>query len=321
MNKLISIIVPVYNGEKYLYECLESIRNQTLENIEVIIINDGSIDSSMEIARKFNNIDNRFRIIEGLNKGVSNARNLGIEYSNGEYIGFVDCDDIIEPNMFEVLYNIAEKYDEKVIVASGFDNIMNGNLKKEIYYEQNISKFNEDDAIIQLFSNNLVQGFVWNKLYRKSMINNIRFNDNIHAYEDLLFNFEIFTENNANLVLVNNKFYHYRLNDEGCMFSINFSNKKLTALDAYEIILENSNIKEKSYEYIKSYYVLVNIILISNILKSDDRKKDFYINQLIFNLKKYKKEFLKSNINIKYKIGYIIIKISPKLFNYINSKI
>ena len=246
---------------------------------------------------------------------------MGIEYSNGEYIGFVDCDDIIESTMFETLYNIAEEYDEKVIVASGYDNIMNENLKEKVHYEQNISKFNEDDAIIQLFSNNLVQGFVWNKLYRKSMINNIRFNNNIHAYEDLLFNFQLFTENSADLVLVNDNLYHYRLNDEGCMFSINFSSKKLTALDAYEIILKNYNSKKKSCEYIKAYYVLVNIILISNILKCNDRKKYVYINKLTFNLKRYKKEFFRSNINIKYKIGYMIIQISPKLFNYINNKI
>ena len=104
MNDKISIIVPVYNVEKYLDECIQSIINQTHKNIEIILINDGSTDNSLSILRKYEGIDKRIIVINQENKGLSASRNIGIKKSTGKYISLIDADDIIHPRMIELLY-------------------------------------------------------------------------------------------------------------------------------------------------------------------------------------------------------------------------
>ena len=107
----ISILVPIYNVEKYLRECLDSILNQTLKDIEIICINDGSTDSSLEILNEYSSKDSRVKIINKANSGYGASMNKGLEAASGEYIGIVESDDFIKTTMFEDLYNIAEKKD------------------------------------------------------------------------------------------------------------------------------------------------------------------------------------------------------------------
>ena len=115
MNELISIIVPIYNVENYLRQCLDSIQNQTYQNFECLIINDGSPDNSADICREYVEKDSRFRYLEKENGGVSSARNLGIEHSKGQYITFIDSDDWVDSDYLEVLYKSLT--DEKADVA------------------------------------------------------------------------------------------------------------------------------------------------------------------------------------------------------------
>lgn len=103
MNELVSVIVPVFNSEKYIERCLKSIVNQTYENLEIIIINDGSTDASLSICEKWKDLDTRICLINKENTGVSDSRNRGIEASKGKYITFIDCDDFIEADMIEKL--------------------------------------------------------------------------------------------------------------------------------------------------------------------------------------------------------------------------
>ena len=111
----VSVIVPVYNVEKYLRECLESLVNQTLKEIEIICINDGSDDSSLEVLNEYASKDSRFKIISQQNQGQGIARNKGIDIANGEYLQFVDPDDWVETNMLEKLYNFANKNNSNVV--------------------------------------------------------------------------------------------------------------------------------------------------------------------------------------------------------------
>ena len=106
----ISVIIPVYNVEQYLRECLESVINQTLSELEIICINDGSTDSSLDILREYEQKDNRIIVINKDNEGQAAARNIGISMAKGEYIGFLDSDDYIDSNFYEKLYNAAKKY-------------------------------------------------------------------------------------------------------------------------------------------------------------------------------------------------------------------
>ena len=120
-NELISIIVPIYNVEKYLRQCLDSIMNQTYRNFECLLINDGSSDNSEDICREYVSKDSRFRYFEKENGGVSSARNLGIEHSKGEYITFIDSDDWVDSDYLEVLYNslVDERADIAISTYSG----------------------------------------------------------------------------------------------------------------------------------------------------------------------------------------------------------
>lgn len=116
MPKL-SIIVPIYNVEKYLPRCIESILNQTFREFELILINDGSTDNCKEICEKYKKIDSRIIVVNKKNGGVSSARNFGIDISRGEYIGFVDPDDFIDANMYEILFNTANSYNSDMVIC------------------------------------------------------------------------------------------------------------------------------------------------------------------------------------------------------------
>ena len=116
----ISIIVPVYNTEKYLSKCLNSLIKQTYKDIEIIVVNDGSKDKSLEIAKKIAKQDNRIKVFNKENGGLSSARNFGIEKASGEYIGFVDSDDYIKENMFEILYNMIKEANAKIAICGWY---------------------------------------------------------------------------------------------------------------------------------------------------------------------------------------------------------
>ena len=133
-NELISVIVPIYNVENYLRMCLDSIQNQTYKNFECLLINDGSPDNSAEICREYVAKDSRFRYFEKENGGVSSARNLGIECSEGVYITFVDSDDWVEPDYLEVLYSIIvqEKADISVSTYKQFNTKVSAFFSKRI---------------------------------------------------------------------------------------------------------------------------------------------------------------------------------------------
>ena len=181
MNKRIdvSIIIPVYNGEKYISECLESIRVQTLESFEVLIIDDGSEDNSGKIAKEFAKKDERFKYTRLDRGGVANARNKGLQLAKGEYIGFVDCDDTVEPEYIETLYKTAKDNDCDIsscnycIVRTkpfylkwkvGTRKLKTGVYTKEFYLKHVIEDWD-------------VRCYLWNKLWHRKLFfeNNITF--------------------------------------------------------------------------------------------------------------------------------------------------
>ena len=133
-NNLISIIVPIYNVEKYLKKCIDSIINQTYKNLEIILVDDGSPDNCGKICDEYAKKDNRIKVIHKENGGVSSARNVGVENATGEYIGFVDSDDYIEKDMYEVLINNLKKENADISIISNYEVYKNKiieNKKKE----------------------------------------------------------------------------------------------------------------------------------------------------------------------------------------------
>jgi glycosyltransferase involved in cell wall biosynthesis len=161
----VSVIVPVYNVAKYLPACMDSVIAQTLRDIEIICINDGSTDNCAEILEQYAQKDSRIRVITQINKGLSNARNTGIEQAKGEYISFVDSDDVIVTDFLEKLYAAVKKYDADIAMANirrfTFNRIKL-KVKEEKVYTDAQAKI--DAAYIPRFN------YVWNKIYRKSAL-------------------------------------------------------------------------------------------------------------------------------------------------------
>lgn len=225
-NQLISIIVPVYNGEKYLNECLESIINNTYKNIEIIIVDDGSTDGSADICKKYMEIDSRIKYFYQKNGGIVSARNLGLKKSIGAYICFSDQDDIVSIDAYEQLYNGITKDDSDICI--GAFSYLKG---KKI--EQNNPTFKKKYEVISDVDNYLVSlsnacfrnnyyltdynysWTIWNCIYKSKIIkkNNILFHKFVNYEDDFLFNFD-FALNSKKISFINHNVYYWRQNFE-----------------------------------------------------------------------------------------------------------
>lgn len=200
----ISIIVPVYNAEKYLHRCIDSILAQTFYNFELLLINDGSRDNSGIICDEYANEDSRVRVFHSENLGVSAARNIGLKNAYGEWIAFIDSDDWISLTMYEKLYMCAKSSSADIIYCDYYQDFGNREVY-EMVDDLNISK-------LELFKSLLVKGWpvIWNKIYRSEIFkkNNILFLEGCNFCEDLLFTVESFYYSKNN-VYINEALYHY----------------------------------------------------------------------------------------------------------------
>lgn len=196
-QELISIIVPIFNTEKYLHQCLDSILSQSYENFECLLINDGSTDASASICREYVAKEARFRYFEKENGGVSSARNLGIERSGGAYITFIDSDDWVEFDYLEVLYSaiIQETADISVSTYRTYEMSKNQWLFhafKRVEHQKVFSRQELFNQLMFLHSFDSSYGFVSCKLVRKSILNGIWFNESTHLGEDMEFWFKLY---------------------------------------------------------------------------------------------------------------------------------
>ena len=197
---LISVIVPVYNVEPYLRKCLDSILNQTYRNLEIIIVDDGSTDDSGKICDEYH--DSRIQVFHTENRGLSAARNLGLDHAAGQYIGFVDSDDWIEPDMYEVLLNKALETGADVVECGVYITSQNKTEEKK----RRNSILSGADAVGELLQDKLADN-AWNKLYIKQCFLTIRFPEGM-IFEDIATTYKVFAA--ANLVaIVDAVEYHY----------------------------------------------------------------------------------------------------------------
>lgn len=211
MNDLISIIIPAYNAEQFLETTLKSVLSQTYQNIEIILVNDGSEDQTGEIADAWAIKDKRIIVLHQENQGVSAARNKGLEIAKGNLIGFVDADDEIEEDMYEFLYHNLQKYNAD-ISHCGFELVKKD--KTVQFHNTGIILIQDKfEAIKELLSGKRVEPGIWNKLFKKSVLANILFAIDIKINEDLLFNIESFK--NANKIVFEDVVkYKYKYNPE-----------------------------------------------------------------------------------------------------------
>ena len=310
---LISIIVPIYNVEKYLEKCIKSLINQTYDNLEIILVNDGSKDKSIDICNKYIIMDDRIKLINKKNGGLSDARNAGIIMANGEYLGFVDSDDYIKDTMYEYLYNLMVDYKADISICNylyfyeGKETIENPKYKSE----EVIKSFDSKNALIELLKGDLIQDFAWNKLYKAELFNNIKYPLGKNM-EDIGTTYKLF-DASKRIVLGNSIQYFYLQRSNSIMGDRDLNLYK----NLYELSLER-------YEYIDNIYPnlqegcidMLNKIIAIYKVKNNEVHNYFFEVKLD---KKYKELFKKLNLselNRKLLIKFLLFRINRYMFKF-----
>lgn len=237
----ISIVVPVYNAEKYLRQCLDSIVNQTLRDIEIICVNDGSTDNSLSILKEYALADERVRIIDKENGGYGHSMNKGFAVAQGEYLGIVESDDYADLDMFQSLYNCAKQYDLDVAKAGfyyyysvGEERNISNPIASRVASSRTFCPVNGFKSIMEMVDFFNIKPTIWSAIYRREFIveNNIYFNETPGAsYQDSSFNFKVWTCAQR-VRLMQECFLHYRQDNEAS--SINSPGKVYCICDEYD---------------------------------------------------------------------------------------
>lgn len=230
----VSVIIPVYNTERYLKRCIESILAQSLSDIEVILIDDGSTDLSPEICEEYAARDHRVKVFHQKNGGVSTARNRGLGVAHGEYIHFADSDDFLEEGFYSDLYNLARNYGADICCSTYVQETKNGEISPVSESDERISMTCEE-AINALFSGHKVSYSLCDKIFKRNIIAEITFNELISHNEDYLFCYEAIKRSNK-IAYTSKSYYHYCYNPESATRS-GFSHKRMTAIDVHEYVL------------------------------------------------------------------------------------
>ena len=302
--ELITVIINTYNGEKYIKKCLDSIINQTYKNLEILVINDGSTDNSLNILNTYK--DKRIKVITTENKGLSLSRNVGIDNALGKYLYFVDVDDFIEKDTIEYLYNLINKYKVKIATCN-HENIYDYDFTINQEKENIITKSSKQMISEVLLGKGRV-GTIWNKLFDISLFNNIRFENRI--VNDVVVIYKLYL--NANKIAYSNqkKYFYLKRND-----SISIKRSKERQIDMYKACLERYDYLKKVWpNYIENEAGL--LLMIFKLYYYDYKKiKDFYKAEKV--KKKYNEIFslkvLKCDLRTNDKIKIILFRISPKL--------
>lgn len=322
-NKLVSVIVIIYNIEKYLDDCIGSIVNQSYENLEIILVDDGSTDTSRTICEKWKQIDNRIILHRQKNQGVSEARNQGIKKASGKYTLFVDGDDVLDLNMITRLIDYIEKEKCDLIFCKHQVISEKDHFLKENYTEEKIDIVFPEQAHLKLL-NHIEYEAVWNGIYKTELIKNIFFPVR-KKNEDVFWKYQAIDQCNK-IGFIEDKLYGYRIRD-GSLMHQRFS---LKDLDALEGVAERANYLGTKYSELKcpaytevTAYCMMDYISVKKDLVGQEKK------EALDKIKYYKNKFrincyevLKSkNISKTRKYSIILSNISFILASYLKDKI
>lgn len=234
----VSLIVPIYNAESYLTRCLDSLINQTLAELEIILINDGSTDKSLQICKDYKEKDERIVLIDKENEGTSKTRNRGLDKATGEYICFVDADDYVELNAFEEMYNIAKETDAAIVLFNHFNG--DGTINNVKFPKNKLLKGEEKNNVLKTANTDFFIPFSWRNIFKNTeKQKEIKFKTNLKFGEDSLYNLESYLIADS-LYCSKEAFYHYQFNPHSTM-----SNRKKDFLKYLENLYDE---KIKLYE-------------------------------------------------------------------------
>lgn len=331
MKPIISVIIPVYNVESYLAECLDSVLSQSMKEVEIILVNDGSTDSSGNICDEYKDRDNRVKVIHKQNEGVSVARNTGIANSIGKYIGFVDSDDVIDKDMYKKLYSEIEDNNADIAICR-YARLYPDGVIRETEEPLKLGELGKEEIKEKLIlpmigtplsapANPPIMGCNWRCLYRKKIISklNIEF-QKVKIAEDLLFHLTYLCKSQKAIV-IDDVLYYYRLNPNSALQSYitNYwddRNKQFELL--YNVLKDNYALNGEIVERLNSTRLYFTCSCIINECHKKNEKNLF---EKLRTMKNYvedkrSKDVLKwKNIkNISFKERFIFSSVKLKLF-------
>lgn len=263
-NPILSIIVPVYNVEKYLNECIDSILNQTFQDYEIILVDDGSTDLSGKICDEYKKIDSRITVVHQENSGAAIARLNGINKANGTYLGFVDGDDWIDSKMYTDMIEIA--------VSSESDIVMSGYIIEKQKNEECIDIINKNNISDFFIFNSSILAPYWNKIIKKDLFESINFpiTRRINMYEDNFVTFKLLNLTNKVFFMQNN-YYHYRnvSNSQSKKYTVQFFNDIAYVINDLESFAKSIN----KYDCYEKYFANEKLNLKLKIIESSLKNK------------------------------------------------
>lgn len=271
---MISVIVPVYNVEKYLEECLDSIQNQTYSDIEVILVNDGSLDNSKDICEKYCKEDNRFKLINQANQGQSVARNHGVAASTGEFIAFVDSDDIIRQDYLEVL--IRYMSEEVDIVESQFT-VHKKEFFNENYKEINVIFEGDSEEAVKAVPKHMLSVNPVTKLYRRSVVEAVPYLEGL-IFEDIYSGVGML-KYIRRIIKSDYTGYYYRQHGTSTMHRT-FTEKNLNVFTVSDKLIDLYSDRENLLPYIGSYLVHVTTMHYQDYIRKDNPYAKVYNQKL-----------------------------------------
>ena len=310
-NYKVSVIVAAYNIQDYIVKCLESIANQTYKNLEVIVVDDGSSDNTGKLADEFAENDKRFIVIHKENGGVSSARNRGIDIASGDFIGFVDGDDTIEVDMYEMLVNNSIKYDAD-ISHCGYKVIEN-NKETLFYGTEKLIIQDRKKGLIDLFEGSLIEPSLCNKIFKSNIVGDIRLDESIKINEDLYFNVLLFDKSKKSVFEDKSKYIYIKREGSATTSSLNDMRRITDPLKVYDMIVDLCKNDTDILPYAKKMQLEINIYNLLTLEKNTELKK--LKNQIRYYIKLSENE-VKNNNKITKKTRFMVYGIIYIRFIY-----
>lgn len=318
IDSLISVVVPIYNQEAYLYRCVDSLINQTYKKLEIILVDDGSTDTSGVICENYAKKDPRIVVIHTQNRGLSCARNSGIEAAHGEYIGFVDSDDWVEVDMYEKLLKACIRNNTQVAIGGRYDVDKRG-LRTKGYCPIVNEVKSMEDTMRAILEGEICDSAVWDKLYKKNLFEDIRFPSGKY-YEDIAVTYQILLKC-SQVSFVNEIFYNYVHHGSGITASKNIK----YAIDYCEHakILKDTVSKQIPQLYEECFFIRIHALSFF-LRRYEDQEKSIKLKYLK-KAASYRKELLDCRkiwlknkmFTFKQKLLYLILSLN--LYRFVKS--
>lgn len=309
-NTFISVIVPIYNAELYLKRCVDSIVGQSYSNIEIILVNDGSTDSSAEICDSYAKEDSRIRVLHKENGGSSSARNAGINIMNGEYVLFIDSDDYIDKDMISKLYLVAQEKSADIVTCK-YVKVFDDGHHEYVSDNQNMNIWTGEQSLVQMFYPGGIGWNPWDKIYRATLFENVRYVEGV-CWEDMATTYKLYDKCKV-VVETPYRLYFYYIRS-------NSITGQKSAKRAHDAVINTENMAKYFSEFYPdiqkvplAYYGKIAPNFLVTLVVADEYRE--IQEKCIFAIKHYSKLALKADfVKGKYKFAIFGFAIMVKVF-------